>query len=501
MSKEPILKTMNISKNFGPTQALIDVTLELAPGEIRGFIGENGSGKSTLSNIIAGVIKPDSGNLELRGAHYQPQSMLDADRQKISMIVQEMATINKITVAANLFAGKELQFSRLGIVNKKQMNRAAKAALVRIGVDWINPELPTDLLSLEDRKLVELARAVDNDPDILIIDETTTALSQSGREIMYRIIHELKDDGKTILFISHDLTEIIEQCDSVTVLRDGRLIETLDKDQMEIQTIQFLMIGRNINEGYYRSDEDGSHGNRVVLKIDNVSFANQLRSVSLNLHEGEILGIGGLSDCGMHNLGKAAFGLVKLDSGTVKVGELQSPVSSPVAAIARKIGYMSKNRDQEALMLSTSIKSNICLPSLKRLQRGFFITRRAENRLSKSVCETLGVKMRSINQHVSHLSGGNKQKVVVARWLGNDSDILIMDCPTRGIDIGVKQMIYQLMQDLKAQGKSILMISEELPELIGMSDNILIMKDGEISASFKRSEGLSEAKIIKHMIS
>lgn len=500
MADSHILTAKNINKSFGPTRALQDVSIELNTGEIRGFIGENGSGKSTLSNIIAGVFKPDSGLMELRGQHYQPHSMLDADRNKISMIVQEMATINKISVAANLFSGQEMQFGRFGLISRRKMNAAARQALQRIGVDWINPESSIDSISLEDRKLVELARAIENNPDILIIDETTTALSQKGRNIMYRIMQELKSNGKSVLFISHDLSEIIEQCDSVTVLRDGQLVATLGKDQMEIHKIQYLMIGRNINEDYYRSDYDPAHGAEVVLKIDNVS-CGQLENVSIDLHEGEILGIGGLSDCGMHDLGKAAFGLLKPERGTVSLPHKKVAIKSPVIAINHKVGYMSKNRDQEALLLSTSIKSNVCLPSLGMLQKAFIITRRQEKKLAERVCKTLGVKMSSISQHCMYLSGGNKQKVVVAKWLGNESNILIMDCPTRGIDIGVKQMIYRLMQDLKAQGKSILMISEELPELIGMSDNILIMKDGKISASFQRSADLSEAQIIKHMIS
>lgn len=501
MTQTPVLTVSNISKTFGPTRALDDVSLELNTGEIRGFIGENGSGKSTLSNIIAGVFKPDSGTMVLHGKAYQPHSMLDADQHRVSMIVQEMATINKISVAANIFAGKEMQFGRCGLINYRRMNKAARLALQRIGVDWISPDTPTDQLSLEDRKLVEMARAVNNEPDILIIDETTTALSQSGRDIMYGIMQDLKKAGKSILFISHDLAEIIEQCDSVTVLRDGRLIDTLPKSQMEIHTIQFLMIGRNINEDYYRSDFDGSHDEKVVMRFDRVNYGSVLQDISVELHAGEILGIGGLSDCGMHDLGKAAFGLLKPDSGTVTVSDGKVAVSSPVVAIRSRIGYMSKNRDQEALLLSTSIKSNICLPTLKKMQRLFVILRRDEKKLAQEMCVKLGVKMSSISQHCMYLSGGNKQKVVVARWLGNDSDILIMDCPTRGIDIGVKQMIYRLMQQLKAQGKAILMISEELPELIGMSDNILIMKDGQVSASFRRSESLSEAQLIKHMIS
>ncbi|MGI6333358.1 MAG: sugar ABC transporter ATP-binding protein [Saccharofermentanales bacterium] len=500
MSHSHVLKVNNLSKSFGPTQALQDVSLVLSAGEIRGLIGENGSGKSTLSNIIVGIIKPDSGEMELRGEKYQPHSMLDADRNKISMIVQEMATINKISVAANLFSGQEMQFGRFGLINQRRMNTAAKEALLRIGVDWIEPESDIDTISFEDRKLVELARAVENDPDILIVDETTTALSQKGREIMYRIMQELKDQNKSVLFISHDLSEIIDQCDTVTVLRDGQLVDTLEKEQMEIHRIQYLMIGRNITEGYYRSDYDFSHSDEVVLKIENVSY-DQLQNVSINLHRGEILGIGGLSDCGMHDLGKIAFGLLKPESGSVTLPARNITIKSPAVAIKNKIGYMSKNRDQEALLLSTSIKSNVCLPSLDILKKAFIIARTSEKKLANRVCSALDVRMSSINQHCMYLSGGNKQKVVVAKWLGNESDILIMDCPTRGIDIGVKQMIYQLMQDLKAEGKAILMISEELPELIGMSDNILIMKDGRISASFQRSEDLTEAQIIKYMIS
>lgn len=501
MDRLPALKIRNVSMSFGPTRALTDVSLELFGGEIRGFIGENGSGKSTLSNVVAGLLRADSGEMELFEKHYAPHSMLDADKNKVSMIVQEMATINKISVAANIFAGKEMQFGRFGLINKKAMNKAAKAALERIGVTWINPSTLTDKISFEDRKLVEMARAVNNEPEILIIDETTTALSQSGRTIMYKIMKELRDNGKSILFISHDLSEIIEQCDSVTVLRDGQIIDTLGKDQMEIHKIQYLMIGRNINEDYYREDYDGSHMENVVLKLDNISLGNSLRHVSLELHQGEILGIGGLSESGMHELGKVAFGMLDPDVGTVVLPGKNISIKSPINAIKNKIGYVSKNRDQEALLMASTIKHNICLPSLDNLKKGFLITRKSEKKLTLQMKSVLDIKMNSINQFVMNLSGGNKQKVVLSKWLGNGSDILILDCPTRGIDIGVKQAIYKLMQELKAEGKSMLMISEELPELIGMSDNIMIMKDGKISAKFERSAELNEAQIIKYMIS
>jgi ribose transport system ATP-binding protein len=311
-------------------------------------------------------------------------------------------------------------------------------------------------------------------------------------------MNKVRSEGNSVLFISHDIDEIMSLCDSVTILRDGCVTAKLEKSGFESRKIKRLMVGREIAENFYRTDYDGSYDDEVLLEADNIS-CGIIKNISIKLHRGEILGVGGLTDCGMHDLGKILFGLTKPDAGAVYVKN-GIKITNAISAIHNGIGYVSKNRDKEAMMPVGSIRDNICLPNLKTLSRFGIIGRKQERNFVMKWAGKLSIKMSSIMQFCSALSGGNKQKVVLAKWLGKDSDILILDCPTRGIDVGVKASIYQLMSELKAKGKAILMISEELTEVIGMSDRILILKDGSLTGEFKRSAELSEANLIEHMI-
>lgn len=499
MEKEILLKCDHIVKTFGPTKALADVPLELGRGEVRGLIGENGSGKSTLTSIIAGVQPYDSGSMEIKGKPYLPVNMIDAQAHGIAMIVQEMATVPHITIAANIFVGKENRFKKGLLINLADMAKSAKEALKKIGVDYIDPGARIDSLNFEDKKIVEIARAMNDDPDILIIDETTTALSHRGRKIIYDIIRKMQNEGKSVLFISHDLDEVMEICTSVTILRDGKCITTLNKNEMDVNKMRTNMIGREISENYYRSDYDGSYSEEVVFKADNITLSSIVKNFSLELHKGEILGLGGLSECGMHEAGRAMFGIDPVLSGSVRTAD-GTDISSPQVAVNKHIAYVSKNRDQEAVILLETIGDNITLPALSNLQKGFYISPQSEKKLIDEQVDFMGIKCENSTQLVQELSGGNKQKVVFGKWMGNKSEIFILDCPTRGIDVGVKTSMYQLIYDLKKQGKAIIMICEELPELIGMSDRILIMKDGEISKEFRREEKPLESDLIHYMI-
>ncbi|RDY33293.1 sugar ABC transporter ATP-binding protein [Lachnotalea glycerini] len=499
MNSKAILKVKNISKDFGLTHALKDVCVEIEQGEIIGLIGENGSGKSTLSSIISGVYPASLGELELDGEFYKPSDTRDAQMHGISMIAQEMGTLPGIRVADNIFLGKEHLFAKAGVINRKKMYQEALKAMEKIGITNIRPEAPIVQYSLEDRKLIEVVRALYSNPKIFIVDETTTALSQRGRDIIYGIIKQFRKENKTVLFISHDLKELMEICTQMIVLRDGVLIAQLEKEEFNEEKIKELMVGRKLTGDYYRSDYDGHCEDEVVLSADNLYIGTSLKGVSLKLHKGEILGIGGLTDCGMHELGKALFGVKSPLYGEVRL-QNQEKIISEKQAIKNKIGYVSKNRDQEALILSASIMENIVIPSYPKLKKGPLILKKSEKEFTNKQVESLNIKCREITQDVRELSGGNKQKVVFGKWLGNESEIFILDCPTRGIDIGVKAFMYQLMYQLKKEGKSIIMISEELPELIGMSDRILIMKDGKIQKSFERSESLNETKLIREMV-
>lgn len=502
MNNQCLFETKGIYKSFGPTRALVDVELSVFRGDVRGLIGENGSGKSTLSSIAAGAQTADEGEMFFRGKPYAPKGMVDAQKQGISMVVQEMGTIPGISVASNIFLGNMQLFSKNGFLSLRKMNQAAKKILAEIGVPEIEPTMMIDQLNFEDRKIVEIARAMYSEPDLLIIDETTTALAQKGRTILYRIIEQMKERNKAVLFISHDLDELIRVCNTITVLRDGNFIDTLTKEEMSVEKLRRLMVGRELTGSYYRADYDGSCSGKVVLDIQHITTGVNVENFSAQLHQGEILGIGGLSDCGMHEVGRAAFGIDKMITGYVGLntdgGTLT--VDSPEAAIRNKMGYVSKDRDKEALILTDTIKENIVSPSLPLLEKASYISRASENRMADEQIKTMEIKCYANDQYCNELSGGNKQKVVFAKWLANRSDIFILDCPTRGIDVGVKANMYALMYQLKRQGKSILMISEELPELIGMSDRILIMKDGKITGEFTRSESLTEHNLIQYMV-
>lgn len=498
MDSNIILEVRDICKNFDSTKALSGVSMQVKAGEIHGLIGENGSGKSTLSAIIAGTKRNDSGTMFLRGRKYTPQNILDANRHHVSMVVQEEGTITGITVAANIYAGKEKQFTRMGFIRTKKLRDAAAGTLEKTGISSIDPMVPVNRLSFEDRKLVEISRAMLCSPDVLIIDETTTSLSEKGRNILYRIMHTMRDSGKAVLFISHDIDELIEQCDAVTILRDGSVTGNLDKAQMVPKAMKELMVGRNISNEFYRIDYDCRYGPEIAIAARNITYGG-ITNLSFEAHKGEILGFGGLTNCGMHETGKILYGILRPKTGCVTVHD-GTEIHSVHAALQNHIGYIAKDRDGEALMLSGSILENICLPSLKKIEKCGFIMHKNQMSFIDPYANKLHIKMTSPDEYCMYLSGGNKQKVSIAKWLANEADILIMDCPTRGIDVGVKSDIYKLMVELKEQGKTIIMISEELPELIGMSDRIIIMKDGKISTQIKRSSTLSESVLIQYMI-
>lgn len=498
MEQDILFKAEKVNKAFGLAKALADVDIEIRRGEIQGLIGENGSGKSTLSSIIAGIKKADSGAMVLEGEPYRPAGTIDAMDKGVAMVVQEQGTIGTISAAANIFIGKEGLFARGGALRVGKMQQAAAQALEAIGAGHIDPVKKADSFTFEDRKLMELARALHGQPKLWIIDETTTALTVAGRDILYALMRKLRDSGSAVLFISHDIEEIVEMCDSLTILRDGVLMAKLRREEFDTGAIKQLMIGREMSGHYYRKDESSDHGGQVALRLEGI-FAGILKDISLTLHGGEILGVGGLSDCGMHELGKVAFGLTPPEAGWVSL-QNGDEVKSAVMAVESGLAYMSKNRDRESLMLVCSIKDNTCLPSLKSLGRFGLVAPKKEKVLAGRWMEELSIKAPGVATMCNTLSGGNKQKVVLAKWLGKGSNVLILDCPTRGIDIGTKAAIYMLIERLKKDGKAILLISEELPELIGMSDRLLVLKDGRLTGEFMRSEGLTETKLIEKMI-
>ncbi len=511
MNKQLFLETKGLTKHFGEVLAVNHVDMQIFSGEIRGLIGENGSGKSTISSMISGLHTVSSGEMLLKGNPYHPSGALDARRHAIVMIVQEVGTIDGLSVAENIFLGEERQFRKGGFIDRNAMIREADQALAAIGAEHIHAADPIGRYSFEDRKLVEIARGLWYQPELFIVDETTTALSHEGRTKIHEIMRNLKEQGKAVLFISHDLPELMEICDTLTVLRDGELITNITKEDFNENYIKQAMVGRVIEGDYYRSDFDPSCGEMVMLKAKNIT-GDGLKHVDLELHEGEIVGVGGLSGSGMHELGKVLFGMGHLTEGKVeawlpegKEGRKQrnagyTEIHSIADAFRANIGYISKDRDKETLILPASIQDNLTISALNELGPRGVILPSAERSFAETQRETFNIKCSSVNQPVKELSGGNKQKVSFAKWIGKGSRILIFDSPTRGVDVGVKTTMYQLLYRLKKEGYAILIISEELPELIGMSDRILILKDGSVMKEFVRSKDLTDSAVIEYMI-
>lgn len=498
---EVLIQVKDVCKNFGVTVALNHVNMEIKRGEIRGLIGENGSGKSTVTTIIAGIQQATSGEIFYKGQPWKPATSLEAIHAGIGIIVQEMGTIPNITVAENIFLGDYKQFKIGPVISKRKMVAAANKALRDIGVEDIDAGRVTRLYNMEQRKLIEIAKTMAHNPEMFVVDETTTALSESGREILYRLMRKAADDNKAVVFISHDLEEIMDKCDTLTVLRDGDIIGSLDKSEYDPDRIKKMMIGRDVQGDYYRDDNEG-YSDEIVMKVKDLTTMKDLMGFNIELHKGEILGVGGLSECGMHTLGRAMYGLEDVLTGSVTLpAKGGTVVQNPEIAFSNGMGYVSKNRDQESLVLNGTIGVNIQSTGYKANRGlGFFVSDKKEREYAQLQVDALAIKCNSIFQPVSAMSGGNKQKVVFGKWLAADSDVLILDCPTRGVDIGVKASMYKLINEMKQRGKSIVLISEELPELCGMSDRLIIMRDGKITGEFLRTDGFDNNELIDCMI-
>ena len=494
-----ILVTENICKSFGITKAVRNVSLSIQKGEIHGLIGENGSGKSTFSSMLCGIYPIDSGRFILDGTEYKARNQIEANRKGVSIIVQETGTVSGLTVAENIFLGNEDRFVKFGVKNTGLMNREAQNLLNDFGFDRILANVVIDHYNFEDRKLIEMVKSTYFKPRIVVVDETTTALSQEGRLELYELMDRIRADGRTVIFISHDLTEVIAHTDRISVLRDGELIDTVITKTVTEDDLRRLMVGRELGNRYYRTDYDGNQSDDVVLKIRNLGVPDHFSNINFDLHKGEILGFGGLSECGMHELGKALFAGSYHRTGTVTLASGKEINSIP-DAIANSIAYASKDRDNESLVSNTSIRDNICLPSRQDLKKNGLLFKRNLDDFAWKNAERISVKMTGIDQSISELSGGNKQKVVLARWLGKGSNIMVLDSPTRGIDVKVKADIYNLMNELRNEGKSIIMISEEILELIGMCDRIIVMKNGSLNGEFFRNQDLNEEDLIAKMV-
>jgi len=419
------------------------------------------------------------------------------------MVVQEMGLVDNLSINMNLFLGDLQQFStaRFGFINQRKTAAVAQENMEK----WGMPEIPLNALastqSVEIRKLAEVIRALSVDPEILILDEVTQALSQDRRQVLYSIIKRCKERNVAVLMISHDLEEMLKITDRITVLRDGCVVGTRESASLNSSELKQLLVGREFNENYYRDDTEADYDDEVLLEVRNLSTSENVNDISFDLHRGEILAVCGLSDGGIHDLGRAVFGLEKHTSGSVVLKQTGVKISNAIQALRNGIGYLPKDRDGEALMLNANIKENAVLPSLDMAAgKAGYLQEKKLSDIANDTVETFDVKCVDISQTIGDLSGGNKQKINLGRWTIKGSDILILDCPTRGVDVGVKANIYQLLKDIKAEKKAIMMISDELPEAIGMADRVLVMKNGSLSDIIPRGPKFTEEELIEVMI-
>jgi rhamnose transport system ATP-binding protein len=488
MSKEILLKAENVQKSYAGVHALRSASFELRAGEVHALVGENGAGKSTFIKIITGAVAADGGVIEIGGNVVRENSPAYAKSLGVAAIYQQPALFPELTVAENIAIGQE-KTGIFGIVNWKQRRQIAAELLARVGAR-INPETFAGELSMPQQQLVEIARALGADAKILILDEPTASLSEEDTNNLFRVIRELRASGVGMIYISHRLEELPAIADRVTVLRDGETIETREMADVSRQELIRLMVGREISAIFPKGNV--AIGDELFELRNLSSRAAGIRNVNLTVRAGEIVGVAGLVGAGRTELAKTIFGLDAADGGEILVRGKSIKIGHPVEAIEYGIAYLPEDRRKHGVILDFPISSNITLASLKILSGFGGMNFRKEREIAAEYTRRLGVKTPSIHDSVSTLSGGNQQKVALSRWLVMKPSVLILDEPTQGIDVGAKSEIHQLMTELASQGVAILMISSELPEILGMSDRIAVMAGGTIVKILDRDEATQD---------
>ncbi len=484
----PVLELAGIDKAFPGVRALADVRFDVRPGEVHALLGENGAGKSTLIKIMSGVHSPDGGTMTLDGAALELASPLDAQRAGIATIYQELLLIPELTVAENVFIGHAPR-SRLGLVDWRRMRDGARELLASLDIHDLDVDAPVGSLSVGNRQRVEIAKALSQDARVLIMDEPTAALTERDVELLFDIVRLLRERGVGIVYISHRLEEVFLLADRVTVLRDGHYVATRQVSDTDRDELIEMMVGRRIEALFPKLEAELGE---VVLEADEVVRQPMTNGVSLELRRGEILGIAGLVGSGRSEFAQTLFGITPLTGGEIRVEGKPVAIRKPADAKALGIAYIPEDRAHHGLVRPMPIAENISLAVLDRVSRRAFIDRAAEARLARSSAEQFQIRASGIDQIAGKLSGGNQQKVVLGKWLATRPRILIMDEPTRGIDVGAKAEIHRLMSELARQGMGIIMISSELPEILGMSDRVLVMRGGRIVSTFERAEATQE---------
>ncbi|MGA2642232.1 MAG: sugar ABC transporter ATP-binding protein [Spirochaetia bacterium] len=489
---EAILSFHNVTKMFPGVRALDNVSMQFRKGEIHAIVGENGAGKSTLIKILAGAYPPTEGTIRVLGdtfsahSHYTPHESL---AMGISVIYQEFNLIPYLSVAENVFYGRET--TRSGLIDRKAMEGETRRLCREMGIE-LDPRTKVKDLSVAYQQIVEIVKSLSRNAKIVVMDEPTAPLTNKEIESLFGIVRKMKAKGVTVLYISHRLEEVFEICDRVSVMRDGKYVTTKETRGVSIRELIGFMIGRELSQDYPQA---AGRTTEVVLAVRGLT-TEKIKDVSFELHKGEILGLGGLVGSGRSETVRALFGADRLKSGEITILGENCRISSPADAIQHSLGLLPEDRKRHGLVIGMQVKENITYGILKALSRFGLVSAAEQKRISLKLKDSLRIKTPKITQITRNLSGGNQQKVVLAKWLATKCDILIFDEPTRGIDVGTKQEIYGLMRDLTRQGKSILMISSEMLELIGMSDRILIMHEGRVNGVLAR-DGFSQERILE----
>lgn len=477
----------DIYKAFGANQVLTGVHFDLQEGEVHALMGENGAGKSTMMNILTGLHKRDSGTIVIDGQERYFENPKEAEQNGIAFIHQELNVWPDMTVLDNLFIGKELR-SKFGLLKSKEMKALAKRQFERLAVS-IPLEKEAGRCSVGEQQMIEIAKALMTDAKVIIMDEPTAALTEREIEKLFEVINALRKEGVSIVYISHRMEEIFAICDRITVMRDGKTVDTKAISETNFDEVVRKMVGRELTDRY---PERNPNIGETVLEVKNATIQGVFDSVNFSVKSGEIVGVAGLMGAGRTEIMRALFGLDKLDSGEIWVGGRKASVKNPYEAVKLGIGFITEDRKNEGLVLDFSIRENMALPNLTSFSKKGVIDYKTETDFVDLLIKRLRIKTESGETNAKNLSGGNQQKVVIAKWVGIGPKVLILDEPTRGVDVGAKREIYQLMNELTDRGVAIIMVSSELPEVLGMSDRILVVHEGRISGELQKSDATQE---------
>ncbi|MDT0269685.1 sugar ABC transporter ATP-binding protein [Streptomyces sp. DSM 44915] len=487
----PVVALRDVWKSFGAVAALRGARLSLYPGEAHALVGENGAGKSTLIKVLAGVHRPDAGVVELDGAPVEFRGPSEARAAGVAVIYQEPTLFPDLSVAENVFVGRQPR-GRLGRIDERAMVADARALFARLGVP-LDPRRPARGLSIADQQLVEIAKAISLDARVLVMDEPTAALSGPEVERLFSVVRALRAEGAAVLFISHRFAEVTALCQRVTVLRDGAHIATELLADTSVDRLVRQMVGRAVDARYVREEHEPGE---VVLEVEGLTRAGAYRDVTFRVRAGEIVALAGLVGAGRSEVARGVFGVDRRDAGTVRVAGRALPPGRPRAAMTAGLALVPEDRRQQGLVLDLSIQRNATLPRAGELSRFGFLVGGAERRAAREWAGRLRTRYGALDDPVGTLSGGNQQKVVLAKWLATAPKVLIVDEPTRGIDIGTKAEVHRLIGRLAADGVAVLLISSELPEVLGLADRVLVMREGRLVAEVPRAEATEERVIL-----